>query len=252
MDVPSLEKGIPADKHLVIGNMVAGEAKVDTYQSAVDRKHKRIVIEAEGQEADVDISFLSFAAETYKISDNPRDYIYIPIPIVTVAIPNRNLQGFSFEEATRFDPLNGRQVYKTFVGKPTHINHQNRNPLAAKGVVFDSTLQYVDKYDVWKISTLAGFDTTKDEELVDGILRKKRTAYSMAALIDYFVCSVCGHKESRRSGPCPCMKNPGKGGILGSKLVYQLCTGTNYIEVSSVDDPADVTADAPDILWAKG
>jgi hypothetical protein len=240
------------DKFLITGSTVSGLSPADIYQSQVDRKHKKLAISAgDGDEATVDIEWLPFASETYKVSEDPRKYLFIPIPIVTVAIPNRNLQAFSFEETTRFDSITGRQVYRTFVGKPTHINHQNRNPLIAKGAIFDATLQYVDMWDVWKISALAGFDITKDPELCDQIRRKKRTKYSMAALIDYFMCACCGHKESRRSGPCACMKNPGKGGLLGKKLVYQLCLGTNYIEISSVDDPADVTADAPDILWTQ-
>ena len=56
----------------------------------------------------------------------------------------------------------------------------------------------------------------------------------MGALVDSFKCSVCGQDQS-----CSCTK----GSIIEGKLAYQQCVGTNYIESSSVDSPADVTAE---------
>jgi hypothetical protein len=40
----------------------------------------------------------------------------------------------------------------------------------------------------------------------------------------------------------------GKGAVIDGKLVYQLCVGANFIECSSVDDPADITADTEAIF----
>lgn len=68
-----------------------------------------------------------------------------------------------------------------------HQDHDNKDPLKAKGVMFDSALQYVPQYGVWKIRILSGWDRTKDSYLVNQILRKKRTGYSMGALVENFV-----------------------------------------------------------------
>ena len=41
----------------------------------------------------------------------------------------------------------------------------------------------------------------------------------------------------------------GKGTVTADgKLVYQVCVGVNYIENSSVEDPADITADT-EAIW---
>jgi hypothetical protein len=127
-----------------------------------------------------------------------------------------------------------------------HQDHDNKDPLKAKGAMFDSALQYVPAYNVWKIRILAGWDRTKDPWLVRQILTKKRTGYSMGALVENFVCSVCGAIDTNVR-KCACMRK-GKGAVIDGKLVYQLCVGANFIECSSVDDPADITADTEAIF----
>jgi len=189
---------------------------------------------------DIDVSWLQAAASTYNISGDINDYVIVDIPSVTIDIPNRNLQAFPYEEVSFFDNMQGSLVYQTFVGRPTHIDHQNSNPLEAKGVHFDSTLQFVPAYNVWKIRTLAGFDRTKDPKLADDIMTGRRNGYSMGALVQNFVCSNCGQVEVIKK-PCRCMAM-GKGSIVDGRLVYQLCAGVQFFEQSSVEDPADPTA----------
>lgn len=189
---------------------------------------------------DIDVSWLAAAAETYQISADIRDYIIVDIPSVTIDIPNRNLQSFPYEEVSFFDNMQGSLVYQTFNGRPTHVDHQNQNPLEAKGTHFDSTLQFVPAYNVWKIRTLAGFDRTKDTKLAADILSGRRNGYSMGALVQNFVCSNCGQVEVIKN-PCRCMAM-GKGSIVDGRLVYQICAGVQFFEQSSVEDPADPTA----------
>jgi hypothetical protein len=189
---------------------------------------------------DIDVSWLGAAADTYHISGDINDYVIIDIPSVTVDIPNRNLQAFPYEEVSYFDNMQGSLVYQTFVGRPCHVDHQNSNPIEAKGVHFDSALQFVPAYNVWKIRTLAGFDRTKDAKLTGDILSGRRNGYSMGALVQNFVCSNCGQVEVIKK-PCRCMAM-GKGSIVDGRLVYQLCAGVQFFEQSSVEDPADPTA----------
>tara|TARA_Y100000817_G_C16800320_1_gene519329 strand:+ start:450 stop:1181 length:732 start_codon:yes stop_codon:yes gene_type:complete len=192
---------------------------------------------------EIDVSWLPAAAEKYQISGNINDYIINEIPIVTVGVPNRNLDEFPYEEVTSFNEEIGRMVYQTFIGKPTHIDHDNRDPRKAKGVHFDAQLQKVG--NVWKIVVLAGWDKTKDPELARAILNRTRTGFSMGALVGYTQCSYPGCDATSPNGKIACRHQDygrGKGRVLESHLVYERCYRINYIETSSVADPADHTA----------
>lgn len=237
----------PGGATFVRGAIASSEHVVEAFRCRHDRRNRKLALAGESLlRSDIDVAWLPAAAETYAISSDPRDYVLVDIPIVTVDVPNRNLQAFPYEEVSYFDPLYGRMVYQSFDRKPTHQDHDNKDPLKAKGVMFDSSLKYVPAYNIWKISILAGWDRTKDPWLVRQILTKKRTGYSMGALVEAFVCSVCGAIDTNVR-KCPCMKK-GKGQVMGNKLVYQQCCGVNFIETSSVDDPADITADTDYIL----
>lgn len=238
----------PDGPNFVRGAVAESSQVIEAFRCRHERRNNSMVLAGESLlHGDIDVWWLPAASETYAISDDPRDYVLVDIPIVTVDIPNRNMQAFPYEEVSYFDPLHGRMVYQTFSGSPTHIDHDNKDPLKAKGVMFDAALQYVPAYNVWKIRILAGWDRTKDPWLVRQILTKKRTGYSMGALVNSFVCSVCGAVDTNIR-KCPCMQR-GKGSVTTSgALVYQLCCGAQFIECSSVDDPADITADTDYIL----
>lgn len=237
----------PCGPRFVSGTVARADNVLEAFRYQHDQRCQNLVLAGESLAySDIDVSWLPAASETYQISADPRDYVLVDIPIVTVDIPNRNMQAFPYEEVSYFDPLYGKMVYQSFAHKPTHIDHDNKDPLKAKGVIFDSALQYVPTYNVWKIRILSGWDRTKDPHLVNSILKKQRTGYSMGALVEQFVCSVCGAVDTNMR-KCPCMRK-GKGAVLNGHLVYQLCVGANFIETSSVDDPADVTADTDYIL----
>jgi len=187
----------------------------------------------------LDISWLKLAAPAYKISPDINDYVLARVPVVTSDLPNRNLQAFSYEELVFFSPIFGRPTYKTFVGKPVHVEHQNEDPTQARGVIFDAVMVPVPRYQVYKVVILVGVDRTKDPALAREVERGE-SAWSMGALVNNFQCSVCGANVTQYL--CDCMSNVGKGGLVDRQLVYELCVDVNYIEVSAVSDPADVTA----------
>lgn len=195
---------------------------------------------------DIDISWLKAASTSYDISPNIHDYVFVDVPIVTADFPNRNLQAFPYTEVSFFDPHYGSMIYQTFKGKPAHIDHQNEDPLKAKGIIFDASLQYVPRYNTWKIRIFKGFDRSKDPTLANDIISKRRRGYSMGALVSAFVCSYCGKIESKIA-PCRCMK-AGKGSIFDGHLIYSMCADTMFIESSSVSDPADATAWADNLF----
>lgn len=189
----------------------------------------------------IDISWLPIAAEQYNISADIRDYVINEIPIVTVGVPNRNLDAFSFDAVTAWNPEMGRVAYQTFIGKPTHRDHDNKDIRKARGVHFDSQLQ--KKADgSYKIVVLAGWDRSKDSQLVSEILSGRRTGFSMGAFVGHTECSVPGCGETSTNGRIACshqQHGKGKGSIIHNQLVYELCHNINYIETSSVADPAD-------------
>jgi hypothetical protein len=195
---------------------------------------------------DIDISWLKAAAASYDISPNINDYIFVDVPIVTSDFPNRNLQAFPYTELSYFDPHYGQMIYQTFKGKPCHIDHVNEDPLKAKGIILDASLQFIPKYNVWKVRIFKAFDRTKDPQLTSDIMSRKRRGYSMGALVSAFVCSYCGKIESKIN-PCRCMK-AGKGSIFDGHLIYSMCADVMYIESSSVGDPADATAWADNLF----
>jgi len=248
----------PQGPSTVLGRTVASERIVEAFRYDYDSRRQRLSLAGADvfagsslHASDIDTSWLEAASESYRISADPRDYVLVDIPIVTVDFPNRNMQAFPYEEMSYFDPLYGKLVYQTFDHKPCHQDHDNKDPLKAKGVIFDATLQRVPAYNTWKARILAGWDRTKDNWLVDQILTKKRTGYSMGALVENFVCSTCGAIDTNVR-KCRCMDERhggGKGSVSADgHLRYQLCVGVNFIENSSVDDPADITADTESIL----
>lgn len=232
---------------LKLGNPV-GSTRVFEGNSCSQRRDFRGKLRAASdnfmnKHKEIDISWLPQAAEQYQISGNIKDYIINEIPIVTVGVPNRNLDEFPHQEVTGFNPEIGRLVYQTFIGKPTHMDHDNRDPRKAKGVHFDAQLQKVG--NVWKIVVLAGWDRTKDPELARQILRRDRTGFSMGALVGYTQCSYPGCDATSPNGKIACRHQEygrGKGRILEGHLIYERCFRVNYIETSSVADPADHTA----------
>lgn len=193
----------------------------------------------------VDVSWLPFAAEQYLISADINDYVICDIPIVHVDVPNRNLDEFPLSEVSRFDPTTGRLVYQSFIGKPTHQDHQNKNPQLAKGVIFDANMSKIHGTDRYAIRILAGFDRTKDRQLADQILSGKRPGHSMGAMVSYTSCSYPHCQATSTTGKIRCAHmdgGTGKGRIVNGHLIYERCYAVNYIESSSVDDAADFYA----------
>lgn len=193
----------------------------------------------------VNVDWLPLAAEQYMISARIEDYVICDVPIVHVDIPNRNLDAFPYEEVSRFDVNQGRLVYQSFNSRPTHIDHENKDPKRARGIVFDSSLTKEAGSDRYVIRILAGFDRTKDRALAEQILSGKRRGHSMGALVSFSQCSISGCDATSQTGNIRCSHmegNIGKGRIINGQLCYEKCFSVQFIESSSVSDPADWSA----------
>jgi hypothetical protein len=194
----------------------------------------------------IDISWLPLAAEKYHISPDIKDYIINEIPIVTVDVPNRNLDAFTFDAVSAFNPDIGRIAYQTFISKPTHRDHDNKDIRKARGVHLDASLQKLANGQ-YKIVVLAAWDRTKDPEMIAQMLRGDRLGFSMGAFVGYTECSYPGCGATSPNGRIACshmQHGKGKGQVVNGQLLYENCFNLNYIETSILPGvcPADHTA----------
>lgn len=244
--------------HYVTGSVVGREGniaegnKITRLHSSASRKSNPFEVNA-GAETNslnftqpVDISWLAAASRTYKISDDISDFVLVDIPAVTVCkagMPNKNYQAFTTDEVLNYDPMMGMQTYKTFIGKGCHYEHNNKDPEKAKGVIFGSVMIPIPGYVIpmYKISILAGWDRTKDPILANAILNHERTGYSMGSIVKAFICSITGDVVAPDQGKYRRGQEV-KSSSGEHLLCYHLCTGSYFFEISSVAQPADVTA----------
>jgi len=217
------------------------DAAKERMRRVEDADKKRAMATISGRT--IDYSWLKGASETYQISPDIKNYVLTEVPIVTIGFPNRNLHCFPYEEVSYFDPRFGKFIYQTFIGKPTFADHDNRDFTKAKGIHFDATLRKVPGWDVWKIYVLLGYCREKDPVLASKIEKGQRRGYSMGAWVSYFVNSLTGQVTN---GNKAC-KYP-KGSVHDGILSYDICTGVDYFETSSVESPADVSAESHQ-LW---
>lgn len=215
---------------------------IDLSKFKVEKQSGRTVLAAKSSTTVIQVDWLAQAAETYRVSADPRDYVIAEMPLVTADVPNRNLDCFPLVELTRFCHKLGRPVYASFIGKPTFQDHNNRDPGAAKGVNFDAVLRQEPVrfgYKGWKVRVLSGYDRTKDRSLANEILSGRRRGFSMGADVAMLECSVCNSGPVDKDGlGCMCIGGR-KGSVVGGVLKYNRCFGVNFIENSSVGVPAD-------------
>jgi hypothetical protein len=141
------------------------------------------------------LGWLPFFAELYNVSSNLKDYILIPVVAMPSDLPNKNLQGFPYEELVRPDPDSGLLGFESWRRKSCFQDHQNDPSKGhkSKGVIFSTSMTPIKKTvgNLWKVSFLSGFDRRADPILANDILTGKRNSYSMGAWTRYFTCSVC-------------------------------------------------------------
>lgn len=230
-----------------ISGPIQGHKLFNKFASARRRSQSPIITTASSEATGafsrpVDISWLAAASKTYNISSDPSDFVLVEVPAVTSDIPNKNLQCFSSSELFYFDPMRGRQVYKTFQGAGCHFEHQNKEPLKAKGVIFDVVIVPVPRYGVNKVILLTGWDRTKDRDLTRDIESGERDGYSMGSIVNQFICSVTGQSVDQAGGRYKRGQRVSFGDGRPEHLCFHYCTSSFFFEISSVGTPADQTA----------
>lgn len=183
-------------------------------------------------------------------------YIYVRARAISSRV-NKNNDGWPSEELGR--------AYKTFVGRPVFVDHNNSNPERTRGVIVDSKLHVDDektsaldpyyssapanhKPPTW-VEILIEVDAETYPKLGKAIKNNDIDAVSMGANIDRSTCSVCSNEAANPNEYCSHVKQKGAtfeivadNGEKVKKKAYEDCYGVNFFEISFVFDPADTTA----------
>lgn len=245
----------PERKHLILADAVKATQCVEAHDAIKHGNSGHQVLSSVNQdiikEGLLDVrAWLPFAAEQYNISSKLEDYVLIPVPIMHNDVPNRNGVGFPFTELTRFNPAAGMLSYKTWRGKPTFIEHDNKDYTRASGFIVDATMRALPQYhgDFHKVVLLLAFDRRRDPILANAILTKDRTCYSMGCLAADYTCSICGTSVNKGGCDHAQVNKPALRQYNGNQLAYLQVSNFMGFECSSVATPAFHQANNPDYM----
>ena len=216
----------PVDAHLMLKNQ-----EITTASGPIREQLKSTALEAE--------KWLPYAAESYHVSPNLKDYVIQSVPIMYSDLPNRNGIGFPLEELTSWNADTGAVAYQTWKGKPTHIEHDNKDRTRSKGVILASSMYPMRRFqgNLYGVSLLLGFDRSKDKTLTDRILSGDSPAYSMGAICQDYKCNICAARYSR--GGCEHFKlGQPRINVVDGRMAYFQAHNFIGIECSSVAVPA--------------
>ncbi len=223
---------------------------IDLHKLGASKTSKSIPIAdgaSAGEGIDIDANvWLPQAAEHYNISPNIQDYVLAPIPATITSIPNTNGDCFTTKRMLEFIPDLGQLAYKTFKGKPTHVEHVNKDYSIAKGVIFDAYLKPLRGFggNHARLILLLGFDRTRDPVLAEKIASNQLNTYSIGAHYNAYQCSVCGHvTEQKTMITCSHTKLKVATYLNSNRqLTYRELINFIGFECSAVEDPAFVSA----------
>lgn len=202
-------------------------------------------------------NFAKFASmKSEPLQEGEDGYLYVRVRAISSRV-NKNHDGWPSEELA--------SAYKTFVGRPIFVDHNNEDVRRTRGVIVDARLHVDDdktsaldpyyatapdnhKPPTW-IELLHEVDAKTFPELAKDIRAGKVYATSMGANIEKSVCSVCDNEAVSPSQYCDHIRSKGAtfeitsdNGEKVKKKAYEDCYGVNFFEDSYVFDPADETA----------
>lgn len=189
-------------------------------------------------------AWLPAAAEKYNISKDIRDYVLVPVPALITDIPNTNGDSLSMRELLDFKPKFGMPMYKTFKGKPTHKEHDNKDYTKAKGIIFDAYLKPMPGFNsnYAKLMLLLGYDRSRDSQLCNEILQDRVNTHSVGFYYTSYTCTFCGHTTHQDTMHiCSHTRLGKKPYEYQGRLVFRRCHDATGFECSHVDNPAYVS-----------
>jgi len=200
-------------------------------------------------------SFNKFAAMSTQETED--GYLYVRCRAISSRV-NKNNDGWPSAELAK--------SYKSFIGRPIFVDHNNDNPERARGVIVDSRLHVEDEektssFDPYYASApdnhrpptwielLLEVDAKTFPKLAQAVRKGQVDAVSMGANIETSVCSVCEHTAKTPIEYCSHVSSKGAefevtsaNGEKMMKKAYEDCHDITFFEISFVFDPADPTA----------
>jgi hypothetical protein len=191
------------------------------------------------------------AADGFTVDEGFRlkpGYLYTVVRAISARV-NQNYDGWPSHEL--------KKAYKTFIGKPVFVNHENHDPTKARGVVVAARYAEngMDKY----IEVVQEIDAGRFPKLAHEIKTGGLDSVSMGAEAGFTICSYCHNKATDLHDMCDHVINH-KGKTLsrfdrrtGNKediLVFESCHKISFFELSYVFEPADETAVASKVVVA--
>lgn len=176
-------------------------------------------------------------------------YVYTVVRAISARV-NQNYDGWPSEEL--------KKSYKTFIGKPVFVNHENHDPTKARGVVVAARYAEngMDKY----IETVMEVDAGRFPKLAHEIKTGGLDSVSMGAEAGFTICSYCHNKATDLHDMCEHVQlHKGKTlsrldrktGKREEILVFESCHKISFFELSYVFEPADETAVASKVVVAS-
>lgn len=145
-----------------------------------------------------------------------------------------------------------KKSYKTFVGRPIYVEHNNSDPERARGVILDAVYRetkLASGLTDGSVYCLMEVDAENFPKLANAIMEGSLNAVSMGADVEGTQCSACGKYASKPKEYCahiPRLKGRTvtvyKQGKRVESLVYESCIKPNFFELSFVFEPADESA----------
>ena len=188
--------------------------------------------------------WIPFAAEKYNISKDIKDYVITSVVIMPSDLPNRNGVAFPHTELSSWCPDAGQIMYNTWTGKPTFVEHNNKDHTQAKGVILSSAYKPMKgfKGDLWKVVCLAAFDRTRDPILCNDMLNNSVNNFSMGAYCSDYRCSITGNLFSKGQAENYTQLKKPSFQIVQGKLAYLDAIDPLGFELSYVKHPAFASA----------
>ena len=170
-------------------------------------------------------------------------YVYTVVRAISSRV-NANYDGWPADEI--------KTSYKSFVGRPVYVEHNNSDPKRARGVILDAIYKE-SKLDSGLVDAsvycLMEVDANSFPKLANAIMDRKINGVSMGADVEGTTCSACHKYASKPSEYCmhiPALKGRKVVVYKNSKrvesTVWENCHKPNFFELSYVFDPADESA----------
>ena len=184
------------------------------------------------------------------------DFSYDPQPGM-LYVRCRAISSRCNENGDEFPAAEIKKAYRTFIGKPVFVSHNNENHRRARGVIIDAALHEDSNADgspdVWAELCME-IDAVHFPKLAEAVVKGEIGRTSMGTDVEYSLCGFCGNKAATPAEYCkhiPRLKlkrirRMTASGSTEDVLVREICYGLHFFENSLlVEEPADPTA----VIW---